>query len=181
MPCANVAVPVQWTGQPAFPQALDEEQRQFAAKHHRLIYSYLWNKKLKIDDYYDIAVFGYLRAVRQYLAEPSPHKKKFSTLAWSAMRQSIASFHRAKKRREETEQKYLKMLLDRQPNPFEELEARLLLHDLAAVSSHEQYVLAEMRLQGYSIAEAAKAQGLSEKRVRSLLKEMFRVYLCLYA
>ena len=57
--------------------------------------------------------------------------------------------------------------------PFEELEARLLLHDLAAVSSHEQYVLAEMRLQGYSIAEAAKAQGLSEKRVRSLLKEMF--------
>ena len=44
-----------------------------------------------------------------------------------------------------------------------------------------KYVLAEMRLQGYSIAEAAKAQGLSEKRVRSLLKEMFRVYLCLYA
>ena len=125
-------------GQPAFPQALDEEQRQFAAKHHRLIYSYLWIKKLKIDDYYDIAVFGYLRAVRQYLAEPSPHKKKFSTLAWSAMRQSIASFHRAEKRREETEQKYLKMLLDRQSNPFEELEARLLLHDLAAVSGHEQ-------------------------------------------
>ena len=62
----------------------------------------------------------------------------------------------------------------------EELEAKLPLHDLAAVSSKEQYALASMRLQGCSIAETACIQGMSEKRVRGLLRELYRVYMCLY-
>ena len=77
-------------------------------------------------------------------------------------------------------QKYLKTLRARPPDPFEELEAKLLLHDLAVVSSKEQYALASMRLQGYSIAETACIQGMSEKRVRGLLRELYRVYLCLF-
>ena len=52
------------------PQALTDEQRQFAAENHNLIYKYLWDRRLEIDDYYDIAVFGYLRAVKRYLTEP---------------------------------------------------------------------------------------------------------------
>ena len=167
-------------GRLATPQALTEEQRQFAAENHNLIYTYLWNRRLEIDDYYDIAVFGYLRAVKRYLSEPWLRRYQFSTVAWHAMRQSIASFHRAEERRKETEQKYLKTLRARPPDPFEELEAKLLLHDLAVVSSKEQYALASMRLQGYSIAETACIQGMSEKRVRGLLRELYRVYLCLF-
>lgn len=167
-------------GRPATPQALTEEQRQFAAENHNLIYTYLWNRRLEVDDYYDIAVFGYLRAVKRYLTEPWLRRYQFSTVAWHAMRQSIASFHRAEERRRETERKYLKTLQARPPDPFEELEAKLLLHDLAAVSSQEQYDLASMRLQGYSVAETARIQGMSEKRVRGLLRELYRVYLCLY-
>lgn len=87
---------------------------------------------------------------------------------------------RAEERRKETERKYLKTLRARPPDPFEELEAKLLLHDLAAVSSKEQYALASMRLQGYSIAETACIQGMSEKRVRGLLRELYWVYMCLY-
>lgn len=172
--------PLYERGQPAAPQALTEEQRQFAADNHGLIYSYLWEKRLEIDDYYDIAVFGYLRAVRRYLTEPGLCRYQFSTIAWSAMRQSIASFRRAETRRKETERKYLSTLRARPPDPFEELEAKLLLHDLASVSSQEQYTLAAMRLQGYSIAETARAQGMDEKRVRGLLRELYRVYLRLY-
>lgn len=167
-------------GRPPSPQALTGEQRQFAADNHGLIYSYLWEKKLEIDDYYDIAVFGYLRAVKRYLTEPKLRCYQFSTVAWRAMRQSIAAYNRAKKRRKEAERKYWKALRPRPPDPFEELEAKLLLHDLAAVSSEQQYALAAMRLQGYSIAETARIQGMSEKRVRGLLKELYRVYLCLY-
>lgn len=166
-------------GRPA--QALTEEQRQFAAGHHGLIYSYLWERKLEVDEYYDIAVFGYLCAVRRYLTEPGLRAYQFSTIAWRAMRQSIASFHRAEERRVKTERKYLSLFQTRLPDPFEELEADLLLHDLAAVSSREQYTLATMRLQGYSIAETARIQGMDEKRVRRLLKELYRVYLCLYS
>lgn len=92
------------------PQALTDEQRQFAAENHNLIYKYLWDRRLEIDDYYDIAVFGYLRAVKRYLTEPWLRRYQFSTVAWHAMRQNIASFHRAEERRKETEQKYLKTL-----------------------------------------------------------------------
>lgn len=168
-------------GRPAASQALTEEQRQFAAENHNLIYSYLWDRKLETDEYYDIAVFGYLRAVKRYLTEPSLCGYQFSTIAWRAMRQSIASFHRSEERRKKSERGYLERLRARPPDPFEELEAELLLHDLAAVSSQEQYTLATMRLQGYSIAEAARVRGMDEKRVRGLLKELYRVYLCLYS
>lgn len=96
------------------------------------------------------------------------------------MKQSVASFRRAEARRKNAEHSYLAGC-PKPSDPFDELEARLLLHDLAAVSNRKQYALAAMRLQGYSIAETARIQGMSEHRVRGLLKELFRVYLCLYA
>ena len=58
-----------------------------------------------------------------------------------------------------------------------EMEARLLLHDLAAVSDRKQYEFAEMRLQGYTIAEIAAEQGMKKVRIRRLLKELYRTYL----
>ena len=60
------------------------------------------------------------------------------------------------------------------------METKLLLHMLAAVSGEKQYRLTVMRLQGYSIAETARAQGMSPKRVRKMLREMYLVYLKLY-
>lgn len=72
-------------GRPAIPQALTEEQRQFADENHNLIYTYLWDRRLEIDGYYYIAVFGYLRAVKRYLSEPWLRRYQFSTVAWHAM------------------------------------------------------------------------------------------------
>ena len=57
---------------------------------------------------------------------------------------------------------------------MEEMEARLILHDLASVAHRAQYELAILRLQGYSIADVAKKQGISPKKVRSLLKNLYR-------
>lgn len=37
------------------------------------------------DDFYDVVVFGYLRAVRKYLARPELRKYSFSTIAYRAM------------------------------------------------------------------------------------------------
>ena len=62
-------------------------------------------------------------------------------------------------------------------NSFAEMEERLLLHDLAVVSNRKQYELAEMRLQGYTIAEIAAEQGMKKVRIRRLLKELYRTYL----
>lgn len=61
-----------------------------------------------------------------------------------------------------------------------QMETRLILHDLAAVSNREQYELAALRLQGYTIAEIAASQGIPKIRVRRILRELYRVYFQLY-
>ena len=159
---------------------MTERQRRFAAKNHNLIYRYLHEKGWEVSEYYDIAAFGYLRAVRRYLTEPGLSIYAFSSIAWRAMAQSIASFLRAEVRRKDAERRYISEAAAAIPDPFAELEARLLLHDLAAVSSKQQYELAEMRLQGYSIAEIALAQGMPKIRIRRLLKELYQAYFQLY-
>ncbi len=157
---------------------MTDEQRHFAADNHGLIFSFLnkygWDER----EYYDIAAFGYLSAVKRYLARPELHRYAFSTIAWKSMERSIASFLRAEAQRTEAEQCYLEAELVR--DPMDELEARLLLHDLASVASRPQYELATLRLKGYSIAETARQRGITPKRVRKLLKELYRVYFQLY-
>lgn len=159
-------------------EALSLEQRQFAAEQHNLIYAYLNEKGLYHEEYYDIAAFGYLQAVKRYLNQPALRQYAFSTIAWRAMRQSIAAFHRSEERRKAAERAFA----ESQPvatDAWDALEGSLILHDLAVISSREQYALTQLRLQGYSIREAALAQGISPKRVRKLLKELYRVYLAL--
>lgn len=94
------------------------------------------------------------------------------------MRRSIASFHRTEARRKEAERLYAESMP--RNDPMRELETRLFLHDLASVASRSQYELAALRLQGYSIAEVARKRGITPKRVRKLLKELYQVYFQLY-
>ena len=164
-------------GQPSRLAVLTEPQRQFAAKNHSLIYRFLHERGWEVREYYDIAAFGFLRAVQRYLIEPGLSRYTFSTVAWPAMNQSIVSFLRAEARRKDAERCYACEIEEDSSNPFTEMEARLLLHDLAAVSDRKQYEFAEMRLQGYTIAEIAAEQGMKKVRIRRLLKELYRTYL----
>lgn len=161
-------------GRPAPLPPLTEEQRRFAADNHDLIYSFLQEQKLDIDCFYDIAVFGYLRAVERYLTEPKLQRYQFSTVAWRAMRQSMVSFYRSELRRKASERRYQEQY--RHPDPFASLDTKLFLCKLAAVASREQFDTAMMRLRGYSIAETARMRQITPKRVRKLLKELYQNY-----
>jgi len=162
------------------PAALTEEQRRYAAEHHDLIYRFLREKGWSVEEYYDVAAFGYLTAVMQYLSNAALRRYAFSTVAWNKMKQSIANHRRAEVRRRESETAYAERSSGLWGDPFEELEYNLLLHDLAVVSDERQYELASMRLQGYSIMEIARKQGMDHRRVSRLLKELYQVYMKLY-
>lgn len=77
-------------------EALNEEQQVFAALHHNLIYEYLYHNKLSENDYYDIVVFGYLRACKRYLEQEELRQYSFTTIAWKAMDSSVNSEYRKK-------------------------------------------------------------------------------------
>ena len=59
---------------------------------------------------------------------------------------------------------------------FDALRARLLLHDLFLLADEEQALLIRHRLHGCSLAETARREGTSVKRVRHRLKALYRAY-----
>lgn len=157
------------------PTPLTEPQRRFAAQHHALIYGFLLERKLEIREYYDIATMGYLHAVLRYFSENALHRYRFSTIAWRSMNSSLNTFRRQEQRRESCEFSYQAA----HPPPddaFDALQARLLLHDLFLLADEEQALLIRHRLCGCSLAEAARREGISVKRVRRRLKALYRAY-----
>lgn len=164
-------------GRPPPLTVLTEAQRQFAEEHHALISQFLIDRRLDVHEYYDIAAFGYLRAVQRYLTQPALSQYRFSTVAWRAMAQSISLFFRTEKRHRESCARFADAQTHQEDRLWRRLEAGLILHDLARVATKEQYALVELRLRGYSVSEAARARGIGVKRVRRLLKELCRAYL----
>lgn len=64
---------------------LTAEQQQFAAAHHELVNRYLSHHRLSEEDYYDVVIFGFLRAVQNYLEHPELKKYAFSSIACREM------------------------------------------------------------------------------------------------
>lgn len=125
--------------------------------------------------YYDIAAIGYLHAVQRYFTEKSLHRYRFSTIAWRSMNSSLNTFRRQEQRRQSHEFSYQAA----HPPPddaFDALRARLLLHDLFLLADEEQTLLVRHRLHGCSLAETARMEGMSVKRVRHRLKALYRAY-----
>ena len=121
---------------------LNDTQRIFAEKNHNLVYKFLHKKNLPASEYYDIVIFGYLRAVQRYLTDPNLAGYSFATVAWRAMEGEVANTRRTDKRRFRVirfvrpRQSYTGHLT-RRPTPTEtdeealrESEVALLLHPL---------------------------------------------------
>lgn len=165
---------------------LTKEQREFAAKWHNLIYVFLREKGLPREDYYDIVVFGYLRAVKEFFAKPDLQQKySFSTIAWKKMGSSLVDFYKGQSRQKrhacvislysniyEDGAMTLEESLSKQDAVMEQLETELLLHDLAAMASRQQMAVVQMKSAGYNMREIAKNQRIPMQRVRELLEEI---------
>lgn len=107
--------------------------------------------------------------------EKSLHRYRFSTIAWRSMNSSLNTFRRQEQRRQSHEFSYQAA----HPPPddaFDALRARLLLHDLFLLADEEQALLIRHRLHGCSLAETARREGMSVKRVRHRLKALYRAY-----
>lgn len=85
---------VQMTG-----TTLTQEQREFAAENHEIVLSYLRGKRLDASEWYDVAVFGYLRAVRKYTERPELQIYAFSTIAGRSMDTEISNERKKQHRR----------------------------------------------------------------------------------
>lgn len=157
---------------------LTDEQAAYAEENRSLIEKYLQERQLPVDEFYDIAVFGYLRAVRRYLTEPGLQKYKFKTIAKSAMRSEIGCHfrsQRAKKRDgvvvELKEELCAGDLGDPVNEAVERCEAsRAIGRILDACLTRSQAKIIQMKAQQYNTREIAAMCGLRRVEVEQELE-----------
>lgn len=148
---------------------LTQAEANFAADHHALIYGYLNQAGLPEDDFYDIAVFGYLRAVRKYLARPELQKYSFSTIAYRAMscdvHHSKEYWTRQKRRAELSSFDEELHTTDLSDTVAEACENVLSFRELAGKLTRTQRRIASLRSDGYRDREIAAICHLTPQEV----------------
>lgn len=70
-------------------EPLTAEERRFAADNHRIVGEYLNKRRLPEDEWYDVVIFRYLNAVRNWIRRPELHRYKFRTIAYQNMRSAV--------------------------------------------------------------------------------------------
>lgn len=150
-------------------ERLTEYERGFAAEHHGLIYSFLNRRRLDVNEYYDVVIFGYLKAVMNYNRKEQLQKYSFATIAWRTMRSSLSNDRNAKCRhavtvsmdKEITEsgETLLDFLMGREPDEAVEY-IKMIAQELPAEQrKHFHYMYL-----GYSTNEIKKMMGISCRR-----------------
>ncbi len=80
---------------------LNERQRTFAERNHKVLEDFLKYRDLPQDEFYDVVVFRFLRAVKQYDERDDLKQYSFRTIANNHMRSALGGYF--KKLRKEHE------------------------------------------------------------------------------
>lgn len=76
-------------------ERLTDTERKFAEDNHNLVYGFLYQKELSIEEYYNVTIFGFLKAVQVYNRRNDLNGKyKFSVIAWKYMQAEIGNYLR---------------------------------------------------------------------------------------
>lgn len=163
---------------------LTPEQRVFAAEHHGLVFAFLKKNRLDEAEYYDVVIFGYLRAVVRYFTEPALREFTFGTIAWQAMRGELSN-HRRKQEYRLNDDDVISICFPADDEEEDEdepqdkghnlimaqMQGDLLLYDLARMVSHRQMNVVRMKSDGYNVRDIARRQKLPAEQIRSLLDD----------
>ena len=161
---------------------LTPEQVCFAAKHHRLIYKYLKKRHLPKEEYYDVVVFGYLKAIQDYHSKKDLQQYAFSTICYQYMSREIYNYHRSLQR----QLRFSNMVCIQfgQELPIEcrmpyghsemmKMESRLLLHELSQHIPDKQMGIVRRYCAGETLQEIARENQMKLKQVRQVLYDAY--------
>lgn len=145
---------------------MTQEERDFAEQHHDLVIDYLCCKRLPMDDFYDVVIFGYLSAVQQYFRNP-PAGVAFKVMAFRAMKDSVlreGEYHARAKRCGVTVglNDAGSTLLDPQQDTERQVEGKALLEQAANVATPKEARIIRLLVDGFALHEAARFLKMSK-------------------
>lgn len=82
--------------------AFSKEECVFITENHHMVSDYLKMRRLPEDEWYDIVIFRFLRAVRLWFERPELHRWAFRTIAYQNMRSAIGNELEKQRRRIQT-------------------------------------------------------------------------------
>ena len=161
---------------------LTNYEQLYAAIHHDLVFRFLHKNRLPKEEYYDVVIPGYLRAVRRYWTEEDLRRYQFSTIAWGCMRSNVGNYrkklNREKRQRAviSLEQKYAGApAIEKLADPVDwigRLERRMMLMDCAGKLTKEQREILFLKWKGYHLKEIARMQERTTSRSRKDVEQI---------
>lgn len=140
---------------------MTKEEREFAGQHHDMVIDYLRYKRLPMDDFYDIVIFGYLSAVQQYFRNP-PVGVEFKAMAFRAMKDSILREGEYRSRAKRCgsaasldTSDYHSVIPDPKQDVERQTEGKALLEQAASVATPRERKIINLLIGGFALHEAA--------------------------
>ena len=158
---------------------LTKTEQIFATKHHDLVYQFLKGTCLPENDYYDVAIFGYLQAVQEYLRRPQlAAGYSFKSIAWTQMRNAVAEEfrHMNRAKRKAVTVSYVedgslwalnRLLPDRKPALEDMLHDQDILAELLSYLTPKEQEVVRLKADGYSYHEIAERCNITIHGVQS--------------
>ncbi len=153
------------------PRKLTNEEAAFAAENHSKIYDFLYENGLDTEDFYDVAVFGYLTAVQLYF--DGKNSLDFDEIAYRQMLSACVSAEEENSLLAEPASYLEDTIADAKSIAEEAIKAVDLDNTLAGFSANEQRI-AKLIVSGYSVEDIADIFGIGTGTVTKLVLDMCR-------
>lgn len=139
---------------------MTQEEREFAEQNHNLVIDFLRYRRLPMDDFYDIVIFGYLSALQQYFRNP-PLGVKFKAMAFRAMKDSVLRegeyYARAKRCGVIVGlDDVSSTLTDPKQDTERRVEGKALLEQVASMATPREAKIIRLLMDGFALREAAR-------------------------
>ena len=174
---------------------LSNYERKFAEENHNLVYDFLHKHGYSLENYYDVEIFGFLKAVQIYnRREDLREKYSFPFISQQYIRSELGNHCRmeeAKKRKPsgslvsldaeyaETENLYNCIGIVGGKSPESEIVAMEQMKEMLSSLSDTQRKIAELKIDGYSSKEIYSALEIKPStyyvevnRIKKVLAEM---------
>ncbi len=139
---------------------MTQEEREFAEQNHDLVIDYLRRRRLPMDDFYDIVIFGYLSAVQQYFRNPPPNVA-FTSMAVRALKDSILldGEYRTRAKRSGITVSLddaKSILTDPKQDTERHVEGKALLEQVMSAATPQEAKIIHFLMNGFVLREAAR-------------------------
>lgn len=134
------------------------EEREFAEQKHDLVIDFLRYKRLPMNDFYDIVIFGYLSAVQQYYRNP-PAGVEFKAMAFRAMKDSVlreGEYNARAKRCGYTVSLDTDTIHDPKQDVERQAECKALLEQAVTAATPRESRIIDLLIGGFGLYEAAQ-------------------------